>query len=163
MPPGASFGRLGRSFSRAFSSRSRRFSSSSAATRASSRATSRFSSSAERASGSGRGGEDMALTDHARAPRESPRSTTSHLPPGLSDRVHTNGHYDVFVRDRERGTTERVSVGTGGAQGDGDSFVSPPYAISAAGRFVAFVSYATNLVPGDTDGRRDVFVRDRKL
>src|SRR5439155_15546705 len=84
---GASLGRLGRSFSRAFSSRSRRFSSSSAATRASSRATSRFSSSAERASGSGRGGEDMALTDHARAPRESPRSTTPHLPPGLSDQV----------------------------------------------------------------------------
>src|SRR4051812_10504345 len=87
MPPGASFGRLGRSSSRAFSSRSRRFSSSKAATRASSRATSRFSSSAERASGSGWGAEDMGLTDHARAPRESPRITTPHLPPGLSDQV----------------------------------------------------------------------------
>ena len=35
-------------------------------------------------------------------------------------------------------------------------------AISADGRFVAFNSDATNLVPGDTNGARDVFVRDRQ-
>ena len=56
---------------------------------------------------------------------------------------------DVFVRDRQTGTTRRVSVSSGGAQGNDDS-VSP--AISADGRFVAFESDATNLVPGDTNG-----------
>jgi hypothetical protein len=54
------------------------------------------------------------------------------------------------------GTTERVSVSSGGAQGDSDSF-GP--AISADGRFVTFDSFATNLVPGDTNGAYDVFVR----
>ena len=67
---------------------------------------------------------------------------------------------DVFVRDRQTGTTRRVSVGPGGAQGNGDSSFSP--AISADGRFVAFDSCATNLVPGDTNGAADVFVRDRQ-
>jgi Tol biopolymer transport system component len=57
------------------------------------------------------------------------------------------------------GTTERVSVATGGAQGLGDSF-SP--AISALGRFVAFHSFAASLVPNDTNGRADVFVHDRQ-
>jgi Tol biopolymer transport system component len=71
----------------------------------------------------------------------------------------TNGSRDVFVRDRKTGTTTRVSVGTGGVQGDGDSIYP---SISADGRLVAFTSYATNLVPGDTNGGPDVFVRDRK-
>ena len=70
----------------------------------------------------------------------------------------TNSVYDVFVRDRKRGRTERVSVGQRGVQGDGASFYP---AISADGRFVAFVSVAANLVPGDTNGSLDVFVRDR--
>ena len=60
----------------------------------------------------------------------------------------TNDADDVFVRDRQTGTTRRVSVGPGGVQGNGDSF-GP--AISADGRFVAFDSDATNLVPGDTN------------
>lgn len=55
------------------------------------------------------------------------------------------------------GTTERVSIGPGGVQGDGDSY--PSY-ISADGSRVVFVSDATNLVPGDTNGWPDVFVRD---
>ena len=70
----------------------------------------------------------------------------------------TNGSTDVFVRDRETGTTERVSVGAAGAQADGNSY-SP--AISADGRFVAFQSDATNLVAGDTNGVTDGGVRDR--
>ena len=125
---------------------------------------------------------------------------------------------DVFVRDRETGKTERVSVSSSGAQANGDSalpsisadgrFVAfdvlrhepgpgrhqrmsrrlrprPPDrhdeavsvelgrqarptpiaaqpSISANGRFVAFESWATNLVPGDTNGVADVFVRDLK-
>src|SRR3954447_2822118 len=72
----------------------------------------------------------------------------------------TNGVYDVFVRDRKRGRTERVSVGQRGVQGDGSSFYP---AISADGRYVAFVSLAANLVPGDTNGSLDIFVRDRQL
>ncbi len=69
----------------------------------------------------------------------------------------TNGAPDVFVRDTQAGTTTRVSVGAGGVQADGAS--SRP-AISADGRFVAFVSEATNLVAGDTNGKADAFVRD---
>ena len=57
------------------------------------------------------------------------------------------------------GTTERVSVSSGGAQGNGLSFHP---VLSAGGRFVAFWSEATNLVPGDTNGQADVFVHDRQ-
>jgi Tol biopolymer transport system component len=70
-----------------------------------------------------------------------------------------NFRYDIFVRDRVRGETTRVSVGSAGAEGNDDS-VFP--SISANGRFVAFASLASNLVPGDTNHRFDVFVHDRK-
>src|SRR5438094_720699 len=77
----------------------------------------------------------------------------------------TNGVSDVFVHDRQTGTTERVSVASDGAQGNGSSglvtFAFPP-ALSADGRFVAFVSFATNLVASDTNGATDVFVHDRQ-
>ncbi len=69
----------------------------------------------------------------------------------------TNGFSDVFVRDRQSGTTERVSVDSAGAEGNGDSY-GP--SISADGRYVAFDSFATNLVSGDLGSHRDVFVRD---
>ena len=55
-------------------------------------------------------------------------------------------------------STERVSLDSAGTQGDANSF-SP--SISDDGRYVAFRSAATNLVAGDTNGVRDVFVRDR--
>jgi Tol biopolymer transport system component len=71
----------------------------------------------------------------------------------------TNGWGDIFLRDRELGTTERVSLGIGGAQAN-DYSAYP--SISEDGRFVAFESRATNLVPGDTNGTWDVFVRDRQ-
>jgi hypothetical protein len=70
----------------------------------------------------------------------------------------TNGAWDVFVRDRRTGTTERVSVSSTNAQGDFDSY-GP--SISADGRWVAFWSQATNLVADDTNGQWDVFVHDR--
>lgn len=70
----------------------------------------------------------------------------------------TNGFEDVFLRDRYTGSTRRVSVGAGGAQGNEGS-TGP--AISADGRFVAFSSGASNLVPGDTNDDSDVFVWDR--
>jgi Tol biopolymer transport system component len=74
----------------------------------------------------------------------------------------TNGVVDVFVHDRQTGRTERVSVSSRDVQGDSDSGAGG-LSISADGRFVAFASAATNLVPGDTNGEDDIFVRDRKL
>lgn len=71
-----------------------------------------------------------------------------------------NGSPDVFVHDRVAGATEIVSIATSGAQGDG---YSETPAISSDGRFVAFDSVATTLVPGDSNGRADVFLRDRLL
>jgi Tol biopolymer transport system component len=63
----------------------------------------------------------------------------------------------VYVFDRTNATTQLVSVVAGGTA-DGDS-LHP--SISADGRYVAFVSRATNLVAADTNGLADVFVRDR--
>lgn len=71
----------------------------------------------------------------------------------------TNNQQDIFVRDLHHGITTRVSVGPGGAQANG--FSSRP-AISADGRFVAFSSYASNLVAGDTSTFEDIFVHDRR-
>jgi Tol biopolymer transport system component len=71
----------------------------------------------------------------------------------------TNSQNDVFARDRATGRTERVSVNTQGKQGDKGSFTP---AISGDGRWVAFASDATNLVPGDTNGASDVFLHDRR-
>lgn len=70
----------------------------------------------------------------------------------------TNGKLDIFVRDTVGNTTTLVSVATGGAQGDADSDYTP--AISSDGRYVAFASYSTNLVVGDTNAKYDIFVRD---
>jgi Tol biopolymer transport system component len=71
----------------------------------------------------------------------------------------TNNAVDVFVFDRQAGTTERTSVGPDGTQGDRAS-TAP--AISADGRFVAFQSDAATFVPGDSNHRSDIFVRDRR-
>lgn len=70
----------------------------------------------------------------------------------------TNESADVFIHDRQTGTTERASLGQGGVEADGQAFVGR---ISSGGRFITFVSAADNLVQGDTNGRLDVFVRDR--
>jgi Tol biopolymer transport system component len=70
----------------------------------------------------------------------------------------TNVAGDVFVRDRRAGTTIRVNVSVRGAQADGPTYQSP--VMNGDGRYVAFVSLATNLVPGDTNGLEDLFVRD---
>src|SRR5690348_14654367 len=60
-----------------------------------------------------------------------------------------------------RPTTLRTSVSSSEAQGNGLS--GGPVSVSASGRYVAFRSAATNLVPGDTNGVTDVFVRDTTL
>lgn len=71
----------------------------------------------------------------------------------------SNGTHDVFLRDRSLRWTERISVSSTGRQGNGISAYSA--AVSADGRYVAFTSDASNLVPGDTNGVTDVFLRDR--
>jgi hypothetical protein len=80
-------------------------------------------------------------------------SSASNLVPG-----DTNAAGDVFVRDRKKGTTTRVSVSTGGGQANGDSGGA---SMSADGRYVAFSSSASDLVSGDTNGFIDVFLHDR--
>jgi Tol biopolymer transport system component len=72
----------------------------------------------------------------------------------------TNQKVDIFLRDRQFGTTERISVSTGGAEGNMESRES---SISADGRYVVFRSYASTLVAGDTNGYSDIFLRDRLL
>lgn len=69
----------------------------------------------------------------------------------------TNGVWDIFVRDLTLGTTTRVSVASDGSQSNN---LSDLPSISADGRYVAFMSEASNLVPGDTNGTTDIFVRD---
>jgi Tol biopolymer transport system component len=81
-------------------------------------------------------------------------SVASNLVPG-----DTNGRSDIFIHDRKTGTTERVSVDSAGNQGNTSSFQP---SISRDGRFVAFRSLASNLVPGDTNNNSDIFVHDRK-
>jgi Tol biopolymer transport system component len=75
----------------------------------------------------------------------------------------TNGVEDVFVKDMITGITTRISVGFNGEQSNGASYgvVSGP-SISADGRYVAFASAASNLVPNDLLGASDVFVYDRQ-
>jgi Tol biopolymer transport system component len=64
---------------------------------------------------------------------------------------------NIFVRDLDGGTTRRVSVDASGGETDGSNF-DP--AMSADGLSVAFVSGSTDLVPGDRNGLRDVFIAD---
>jgi Ca2+-binding RTX toxin-like protein len=83
-------------------------------------------------------------------------SKATNLVPG-----DTNNSRDIFVRDLLTNTTTLISVSSSGERGNGDSFnLLSPGAISADGRFVVFESAATNLVPGDTNGNQDIFVRD---
>jgi len=82
-------------------------------------------------------------------------SDASNLVPG-----DTNDAQDVFVHDLQTGQTTRASIASDGSQansGSGDP------SISSDGRYVAFDSGASNLVPGDTNGRSDVFIRDLQL
>ncbi len=68
-----------------------------------------------------------------------------------------NGDVDVFRRDRQTGTTTRVSVSSTGGDALG---ASENPSISATGHYVAFASTAGNLVSGDGNSDWDVFVRD---
>jgi tricorn protease-like protein len=71
----------------------------------------------------------------------------------------TNNVRDVFVRDLDTGHTTRVSVSSNGTQGNDESMAPT---LSSEGRFVAFYSYATNLIPSDTNNLPGIFVHDRQ-
>lgn len=68
-----------------------------------------------------------------------------------------NGMPDIFLRDRSASTTVLISAGMDGQAGNGQSFTP---AVSDDGRYVAFQSFASNLVPADTNEAMDVFLRD---
>ena len=82
----------------------------------------------------------------------------------------TNNAGDIFVWNRRTRKTIRVSVGPGGVQSDPTVTGQEPFGsrsssdpkFSANGNVVAFTSFATNLVAGDTNGGSDVFVRNLK-
>ena len=80
-------------------------------------------------------------------------SYASNLVPG-----DVEGQGDVFVHELASGITERVSVDGSGNGGDGESNDAM---LSADGKFVVFSSLAANLFANDTNGVRDVFLRDR--
>jgi Tol biopolymer transport system component len=71
----------------------------------------------------------------------------------------TNNQADVFVHDRQTGETVRVSIASDGTQGNGFSAFSD---ISSDGQYVIFASDADNLVVGDTNNARDVFIHNRQ-
>ena len=69
----------------------------------------------------------------------------------------TNAQNDIFVHDMQTGMTRRASVSSSGIQADGSSYA--PF-ISADGSRIVFMSYAGNLVPGDTNKTADIFLYD---
>ena len=71
----------------------------------------------------------------------------------------TNGWDDIFLRDRQLGTTERINVSTSGAQ---TTLWSTEPSVSGNGRYVVFISEDNQLVPNDFNGLNDVFLRDRQ-
>ena len=71
----------------------------------------------------------------------------------------SSGARHIYAYDRITKKITRVSVNDSGKPGDKQSFGA---SISSDGRYVAFISDATNLVEGDTNDKQDVFVRDRK-
>ncbi|MFN8381360.1 MAG: hypothetical protein U0V02_05440 [Anaerolineales bacterium] len=69
----------------------------------------------------------------------------------------TNNITDIFVKDMQTGAITRVTVDSSGVEANG---ISSDAAISGDGRYVAFASEASNLVPNDLNGVRDIFVHD---
>src|SRR5437762_5813039 len=99
------------------------------------------------------------LTAVSSPSRASPPTSCWAIRTSVSGSVGGGNCSDIFVHDRLTGVTERVSVASDGTEGNGDS--DRP-SVSGDGRFVAFESVASNLVPGDTNGTGDVFVHDRR-
>ncbi|MGD0812111.1 MAG: hypothetical protein ABSA83_00755 [Verrucomicrobiota bacterium] len=83
------------------------------------------------------------------------QSSADNLLPG-----DTNNATDVFVRDVVHGSNILVSASTNGGFGNGNSSSA---AMTPDGHYVAFVSSASNLAPGDTNGIPNIFVRDMQF
>jgi Tol biopolymer transport system component len=83
--------------------------------------------------------------------------TSDVLPGGCAPQDGCNP--EIFIRDLASGTTELVSRALDGQPAN---LPSGAAAVSADGHAVAFASYASNLVPGDTNRAADIFVRDRR-
>jgi Tol biopolymer transport system component len=83
-------------------------------------------------------------------------SLATNLVPGSA----ASGVFQLYVQDLATGKTEHVDARVGGGPADGEAW---SYAFSDDGRHIVFQSDATNLVPNDTNGVADVFVRDRAL
>jgi Tol biopolymer transport system component len=112
-------------------------------------------------------------------PVTGPANTASHRPVSQSCGVSADGRYvtflrypvhtipetttdfstHVYLRDMRRGTTTLIDRGSDGSQGDGESYTCE---LSSDGRYVAFTSGASNLVPGDTNRKADAFVWCRR-
>lgn len=73
----------------------------------------------------------------------------------------TNGLADIFLRDLQQGTTERLNLSSAEAQATGGGAFLPR--LSDDGRYVVFESRAVDLVPDDTNAKADIFLRDRVL
>lgn len=80
------------------------------------------------------------------------QSGASNLVPGDANRL-----FDIFVHDTQTRTTRRISVSSAGEESNGRSF-GP--IMSGDGRYVAFGTTASNLAPGDTNGRNDAYLHD---
>jgi RHS repeat-associated protein len=105
------------------------------------------------ANGRAPGGHDIEMFSISRFGRYVTFTTRAAMVP-----QDTNGTFDVYIRDRIGGTVTRVSVGEGNLQGNDDSFAG---SVSEDGRFVAFLSKATNLDGIDTNNAIDLFVWSR--
>ena len=81
-------------------------------------------------------------------------ATATNLVPG-----DANSEYDIFVYDRQSNTVERVSIAHDGSELNGNSHAP---SLSGDGQFVAYQSYADNVVPLDWNAAADVFVYDRQ-
>jgi Tol biopolymer transport system component len=71
----------------------------------------------------------------------------------------TNNASDIFLRDIKKGTTRLISVNSSGGQGNGGSYHAH---ISNNGRYIVYASDASNLVEGDNNNARDIFLYDTK-
>ncbi len=81
-------------------------------------------------------------------------SGATNLAPG-----DTGNDLDAFVRDRQAGTTERVSVSNTGAEANSQTQEAD---MSGDGRYVIFLSGDNTLVPNDNNPGQDIFIRDRQ-
>lgn len=74
------------------------------------------------------------------------------------DDVDTNEQNDIYVKDRQTGAMELISIGVGGVGADSGSYQPR---ISTNGQYVVFTSLATNLIADDTNATWDIYWRDR--